>query len=195
MTEKATVTVAGVPVTVTADDGHLAITVGRFEPPAAAGLLHRHPRTGTSSVGIFIADETGDTAHKPDHRWFFELYPAPPGHAGTLLLCDGCYQAATGCLPLCEDGCPHEDPAHSGLCYRASSAHCQWCGTEDRLHEAWREDAARRLPTAGEADQGRWWLHFPDGQLGPYPSQQQAWDDWHATLPQQAVATGTETTP
>jgi hypothetical protein len=182
MTEKKTVTVAGVPVTVTIADGALGITAGRFDPSAAAGWLHRHPRTGTSAVGIFIADETGDTAHKPDHRWFFELYPAPPGQPGTLLLCDGCYQAATGTLAQCEDDCPHEDPGHTGLCYRASTSHCQWCGTEDRLHEACRDAAARRLPTAGEQDEGQWWLHFTGAGLGPYPSQQAAWDDWHATL-------------
>jgi hypothetical protein len=193
MTETTTVTVAGVPVTVTADGHELAITVGRFDPSAAAGLLRRHPRTGTSCVGVFIADETGDTAHKPDHRWFFELYPAPPGQAGTLLLCDGCYQAAGG-RPHCEDDCPHEDPAHSGLCHRAGAINCGWCGTEGRLHEACRDDAARRLPTAGEADEGQWWLHFPDGQLGPYPSQQAAWDGWHASLPREAAGTSKETT-
>jgi hypothetical protein len=37
------------------------------------------------------------------------------------------------------------------------------------------------LPTAGEEDGGLWWLHFTDGAQGPYPSQQAAWDDWHAS--------------
>jgi hypothetical protein len=74
--EEKTVTVAGVPVTIEVADGHLAVTVGRFEPSAAAGL-HIHPRYGTSSVGLYVADADGDTAHKPGHRWFFDLHPAP----------------------------------------------------------------------------------------------------------------------
>jgi hypothetical protein len=73
--ETVTVTVAGVPVTVQVNDGHLAVTVGRFDPSAAAGL-HIHPRYGTSCMGLYIADENGDTAHKPDQRWFFDLHPA-----------------------------------------------------------------------------------------------------------------------
>ena len=77
MPGKETVTVAGVPVTVQVSDGHLAVTVGRFDPSAVGGL-HVHPRYGTSCVGLYIADENGDTAHKPDQRWFFDLHPACP---------------------------------------------------------------------------------------------------------------------
>ncbi len=191
MTEKHTVTVAGVPVTVTIADRVLAVTVGRFDPAAADGLLRIHPRSGTSAVGIFVADENGDTAHKPDHRWFFELHPGPPGAAGTLLLCDGCYQGATGCLPHCEDDCPHEDPGHAGLCYRGGPDACQWCATRDRLHEVPRAGAGH-LPAAGEEDEGQWWLHFIDGRLGPYPSQQAAWGGWHASLRSEPPGTRTE---
>ncbi len=46
----------------------------------------------------------------------------------TILLCDGCFQAATGLLAECEDGCP-QDLDHTGLCLRASPDQCQWCGT------------------------------------------------------------------
>ena len=192
MTEKHTVTVAGVPVTVTVADRVLAVTIGRFDPAAAGGLLRIHPRSGTSAGGVFIADENGDTAHKPDHRWFFELHPGPPGPAETLLLCDGCYQGATGCLPQCGDDCPHEDPGHAGLCYRAGTDACQWCGTRDRLHEVPRVGAGY-LPTAGERDEGQWWLHFTDGQLGPYPCQLAACDGWHASLRPGPPGTKTET--
>ena len=80
MPGKETVTVAGVPVTVQVSDGHLAVTVGRFDPSAAGGL-HIHPLYGTSCVGLYIADENGDTAHKPDQRWFFDLHPACPAAA------------------------------------------------------------------------------------------------------------------
>ena len=149
MTDKHTVTVAGVPVTVTVADRVLAITVGRFDPATAGGLLRIHPRSGTSAVGVFIADENGDTDCKPDHRWFFELYPGLPGSAGTLLLCDGCYQGATGLLPQCQDDCPHEEPGHTGLCYRAGLEAWQWCGTQDRLHEV-PHLGAGHLPAAGK---------------------------------------------
>jgi hypothetical protein len=75
MTEQQTVTVAGVPVTVQAADGALTVTIGRFDPTAARPLLHLHPRFGTATVGVYIADETGDTTHRPDQRWFSGLYP------------------------------------------------------------------------------------------------------------------------
>ena len=45
MAEEQIVTVAGVPVTIEVTDGHLAVTVGRFEPSAAVGL-RIHPRYG-----------------------------------------------------------------------------------------------------------------------------------------------------
>ena len=38
-------------------------------------------------------------------RWVAGLYPAGPGAAEQLLLCDGCFQAATGLLAECQDGC------------------------------------------------------------------------------------------
>jgi hypothetical protein len=43
----------------------------------------------------------------------------------TILLCDGCFQAATGLPTDCDDGCTQE-LSHTGLCRRASPDHCQW---------------------------------------------------------------------
>jgi hypothetical protein len=180
VTKKETATVAGVPVTVQAADGVLTVTIGRFDPAAADGLLRVHPRFGTAAVGLYIAGATGDTAHRPDQRWFFDLYPGPPGATETILLCDGCFQAATGLPAECEDGCPRELD-HVGLCRGTGSDDCQWCGSEARLHDVRRADVEHRLPTAGEEDEGLWWLRFPDGALGPYPSEQAAWDYWHTT--------------
>jgi hypothetical protein len=181
MTEKQTVTVAGVPVTVQAADGVLTVTIGR-SGPAASGLLRVHPRFGTASVGVNIAGETGDTAHRPEHRWFSGLYPGPCGATESIRLCDGCFTAATGLLAECDDLCP-QDPGHTGLCLRASPAECQWCGTLGRLREVSRADVGHLFPAVGEEDEGLWFLHFADGRRGPYPSAQAAWDDWHASPP------------
>jgi hypothetical protein len=180
MTEKQAVTVAGVPVTVQAADGVLTVTIGRFDPAAAGPLLHLHPRFGTATVGVDIADETGDTTHRPDQRWFFDLYPGPRGASETIRLCDECFTAATGQLAECDDGCP-QDLEHAGLCLRASPAECQWCGTPGRLHEASRDGIGHMLPAVGEEHEGQWFLHYADGRRGPYPSAQAAWDDWHAS--------------
>ena len=106
MTEKQTVTVAGVPVTVQAADGVLTVTIGRFDPAAAGALLHLHPRFGTATVGVYIANETGDTTHRPDQRWFFDLHPGPRGATESIRLCDGCFTAATGLLAECDRRLP-----------------------------------------------------------------------------------------
>jgi hypothetical protein len=111
VTEQQTVTVADVPVTVKADDGVLTVTIGRFGP-AASGLLRVHPRFGTASVGVYIAGETGDTAHRPEHRWFSGLYPGPRGATESLRLCDGCFTAATGLLAGCDDLCRQDPRSH-----------------------------------------------------------------------------------
>jgi hypothetical protein len=100
----------------------------------------------------------------------------PPGAAESLLLCDGCFQAATGLLAQCEDGCP-QDP---GLCLRTSPGQCQWCGTPGRLHDISPADVGHLLPTVGEEHEGLWFLHWANDRRGPYPSAQAAWDDWHA---------------
>jgi hypothetical protein len=106
----------------------------------------------------------------------------PPRATQTLLLCDGCYQSGTGLLAECEDGCPH-DLDHTGLCLRGSPGECQWCGKPDRLREVLRASIEHPLPTVGEEDEGRWWLHFTDGAEGPFPSAQAAWDYWHGNPP------------
>jgi hypothetical protein len=75
-----TVSVAGVPVTIQASDGMVTITIGRFDPAVTGGLLRIHPRFGTAAVGVYIADETGDTAHRPNQRWFFRPVPRLARH-------------------------------------------------------------------------------------------------------------------
>jgi len=185
MTEKKTVTVAGVPVTAEAADSILTVTIGRFDPAAADGPLSLDPGSGTAVVGVYIAaGETGDPARRPGQRCLglFDLHPGPPRATQTLLLCDGCYQSGTGLLAECEDGCPH-DLDHTGLCLRDSPDECQWCGKPDRLREVLRASVEHPLPTVGEEDEDLWWLHFTDGAQGPFPSAQAAWDYWHGNPP------------
>lgn len=177
MNEKKTVTVAGVPVTVAVTGRQLAVQVGRFDPQAAAGRLRVNRLSGTAAVAVYVAGEggTGGTGE----RWVAGLYPAIPGAAELLLLCDGCFQAATGLLAECQVDCPR-DLDHDGLCLRDSPDECQWCGATGRLHEVPRPEVQRRLPTVGEEDEGMWWLHYTDGKQGPFPSARDAWDYWHA---------------
>ncbi|HEY1822316.1 MAG TPA: hypothetical protein VGG83_20515 [Trebonia sp.] len=62
-----TVTVAGVPVTVTV--GHsVNVTVGPFDPQAAAGRRAPGRYSGTVLVAVHAGGET----------WLADLYPAPP---------------------------------------------------------------------------------------------------------------------
>ena len=172
------VTVAGVPVTVTVVGHELAVRVGRFDPLAAARLLRIDRLSGTAAVAVYVAGEGGP--HGTGERWVAGLYPAAPGAAEQLLLCDGCFQAATGPLAECQDGCRHGDPGHAGLCLRDSPDECQWCGEPGRLHEVPRAEVQQRLPTVGEEDEGSWHLHYADGTQGPFPSARDAWDYWHA---------------
>jgi hypothetical protein len=109
-----------------------------------------------------------------------ETLEAIAGDPQALRLCDGCYQAATGLIAECEDGCD-QDLGHTGLCLRDGPDDCQWCGKQDRLREVAPSSIVHLLPTAGEEDGGLWHLHFTDGAQGPYPSRQAAWDDWHAS--------------
>ena len=176
MNETKTVMVAGVPVGVTVTGGELVIEVGRFDPQAASGRLRVSGLSGTAAVAAYVAGEGG-----PDgmgERLAAGLYPAAPGTAEHLLLCDGCFQAATGQLAGCQDNCMG-GLDHDGLCLRDSPDECQWCGMPGRLREVPRADVERRLPTVGEEDQGMWWLHYTDGTQGPFPSAQDAWDYWH----------------
>jgi hypothetical protein len=171
-------TVAGVPVDVSHSDGVLTITVGRFDPASAGRLRRTHPRL-TARLGLSIAGENGQTALRPGQRLLFDLYPEPPGGTGTLLLCDGCYRAATGLEEGCEDGC-RKEPGHNGHCLHGWEEDCQWCGGRARLREVPRAGVERRLPAVGEADGGMWHLHFTDGAHGPFPSARDAWEYWHA---------------
>jgi hypothetical protein len=171
------VTVAGVPVTVTVAGRELAVRVGRFDPQAAAGRLRVNRLSGTAAVAVHVAGEGG-----PDgtgERWVAGLYPAAPGAAEQLLLCDRCFEAATGLLAVCQDGCTR-DLDHDGPCLRDSPDECQWCGATGRLHEELGVNIAGCLPTVGEDGEGLWFLRYADGAQGPFPSAQAAWDYWHA---------------
>ncbi len=120
------VTVAGVPVTVTVVGHELAVRVGRSGPQAAAGRLRVSSLSGTAAVAVHVAGEGG-----PDgtgERWVAGLYPAAPG-AAELLLCDRCFEAATGLHAVCQDGCMR-DLDHDGLCLRDSPDECQLCGAQ-----------------------------------------------------------------
>ena len=107
---------------------------------------------------------------------------AVAGSPQAILLCDGCYQAATGLIAECADGCPR-DLYHAGLCLRDGPDDCQWCGQADRLREVPRSRITRLLPVVGEEDGSLWWLRFTDGAQGRYRSRQEAWDAWHAGAP------------
>ena len=167
-----TVTVAGVPVTVTVAGRELVVQVGRFDPQAATRLLRINRLSGTAAVAVHVAGEGGPGG--TGDRWVAGLYPAEQ-----LLLCDGCFRAASGQPAGCQDGCPDGDPGHGGLCLRDSPGECQWCGTQGRLHEVPRAGIERRLPTVGEEGEGLWYLHFTDAAQGPFPSARDAWDYWH----------------
>lgn len=152
-------------------------------------IWSRYPSDTTELSGPARPAETGGAYCSVYRSAFILAPPADPDWDGTgffglaedsaLLLCDGCYQAATGLLAECEDGCC-QDLDHTGLCRRPGADECQWCGRQDRLHEVSHPAVEHQLPTVGEHNEGQWFLHWPDGQRGPYPSPQAAWDDWHA---------------
>ena len=86
----------------------------------------------------------------------------------TTLLRYGCGTAA-GLPAGCEHGCPHE-AATPGPCRRASQAQCQWRGYPGRLRDVSRAGAGRFLLSAGEADEGWWFLHRgAASRHGPLP--------------------------
>lgn len=170
---------------------------GPGSPGAPAGLYKTtiviwspYPGDRTELSHLARQAEAGD-AYCPAYRSAFIPVPAAdpdwdgtdffgPASDSVLLLCDSCYQAATGLLAECEDGC-FQDLDHTGLCLQPGADECQWCGCPDRLHIVSRADVADQLPAVGERDEGQWFLSWPDGQRGPYPSAQAAWDDWHAS--------------
>jgi len=165
MDELIEVTVARVPVTVTIIGRELAVQVGRFDPQAAAGRLRVSRLSGAPLPSPCTSPATaGRTRRASGGRP--NCTPAA-GAVEQLLLCDGCFQAATGLLAEC----------HDGLCLRDGPDVCQWCGARGRLREVPRAEVQRRLPTVGEQDKGMWRLHYIDGAQGPFPS---ARDYWHA---------------
>lgn len=162
------VPVAGVPVTVTIVGHELAILVGQFDPPAAAGRLRAGRLSGTAAVAVHVAGEGGPGG--TGERWVAGLYPVAPGAAAQLLLlCDGCFQAAAGVLAECQDDCMR-DTGHDSLCLRDSPNERQWCGATGRLHEVLRAEVQHRLPTVGEGDESMRRLHYADRAQGPFPS-------------------------
>ncbi len=80
MNEKKTVTVAGVPVTITVAGRELAVQVGRFDPQAAAGRLRVNSLSGTAAVAVHVAGEGGPGG--TGERWVAGLYPAAPRRGG-----------------------------------------------------------------------------------------------------------------
>jgi hypothetical protein len=62
--------------------------------------------------------------------------PGPAQRGGAAAAVRRLLQAATGLLAGCQDGCPHGDPGHDGLCLRDGPSECQWCGTQGRLRSA-----------------------------------------------------------
>jgi hypothetical protein len=155
-----------------------------------AVIWSRYPGDRMELSSLARQAETGDAYCSLDRSAFVADPSADPDWDGTeffgtsadsvLLLCDGCYETATGQLAECEDGCP-QDLDHAGLCRRAGTAGCQWCGAEERLHEVRRADVEHLLPTVGEDNEGQWFLHWTREQQGPFPSERAAWDAWHGT--------------
>lgn len=100
MTEKKTVTVAGVPVTAEAADSILTVTIGRFDPAAADGPLSLDPGSGTAVVGVYIAaGETGDPARLPVSAVSGSSTCTPARPARRRPSC--CATAATRAAPAC----------------------------------------------------------------------------------------------
>jgi hypothetical protein len=128
------------------------------------------PQVSMDANGV-IQLRGGGTGQQPGEL-FLTLTPVPaensPGAESTVLLCDGCFQAATGLLAECRDGC-RQDLDHTGLCLQPGPDECQCCGRTDRLHEVSRADTAEQLPTVGEDDEGQWFLRWPDEQARPLP--------------------------
>jgi hypothetical protein len=133
-----------VPVEVAYGDGVLTVKAGRFDPAGAAGrLVREHPRL-TARLALTVAGQGGQPAQEAGQRLLFDLCPEPAG-GGYLLLCDGCYQAATGLEAGCEDGCG-KGPGHVGTCRYGWPEECHCCGGRDRLREVQRASAGPCLP-------------------------------------------------
>ena len=187
MTEKKTATVAGVPVTIEAAGGVLTVTIGRFDPAAASGLLDVHPHSGAAAVIVYIAGE--NRRHGPPAGPALARLPVPWPARG-----DGEHPAVRRLLYSRRRPARRmrrrlpAGPRPHRLCLRASPDECQWCGTPGRLREVSRADVGHLLPTLG-SDEGLWFLNWADGRRGPYPSAQAPWDDWHASSPARMTAT------
>ena len=107
------------------------------------------------------------------------LYPDAPGAAEQLLLCDGCFQAATGLLAECQDGC-RRDLDHAACACATARTSASGAANQARLDEVPRAEVQQRLPTVGEEAEGMWHLHYADGTQARSPRPRTAWDYWHA---------------
>jgi hypothetical protein len=190
------------------------MTAPRAPDPAAARLRLLAAAGAAVSIGqlIRLGRELCDPPGNPEYeRGVTELAAAAAGLAedgrtavaaalglDVIWLCDRCREAVTGQPAECQDDCPHALD-HNGPCLArlGGLTECQWCGCEDRLHETSRDrPGMASLPTAGEKDDGQWWLTWTAEAQGPYPSPGHAWQAWHdsqwqpqhATRPARALA-------
>jgi len=110
-------------------------------------------------------------------------FPGPSGKVALRLLCDTCFEAATGEVAQCQPGCRREGLDDNGPClWPEGPDECQWCGQADRLTPLPADHPGlRRLPVVGERDDGGWWLSQPGSGTarGPYNSPEDAWHAWH----------------
>ena len=97
----------------------------------------------------------------------------------TQLLCDGCYEGATGAAAECEDGCC-QALSHEGLCLQLTDGTCTWCGDRgQRLHAVHYADVASELPTVEHAGNRVYYLNWARERQGPFRSRRGAWNYWH----------------
>lgn len=158
--------------------------------PERTGLVAEAVLACRAEIRAAVASLTAPPGISPESaqvtRAIFWMEPgsleAVASSPQVILLCDGCYQAATGLIAECEDGCPR-DLDHAGLCLRDGPDDCQWCRQTDRLREVPRSRILHLLPTVGEEDGRLWCLRLVGGAQGPYRSRQEAWDAWHASAP------------
>ena len=103
MNEQKTVTVAGVPVTVTVIGQELVVQVGRFDPSAAIRLLRVNRLSGTAVATVHVLGEGGRAG--TGERWVASIYPAQTGPAAA-----GCAHAPE---PRKEPGTAAPEPGHA----------------------------------------------------------------------------------
>jgi hypothetical protein len=158
-----------------------------------------HPATAIDLAGLIRALRQGD-AFSPSDTVRPVLVPLPggdpdwndarfAGHTDKIpivLLCDHCFEKVSGKFAECQPGCLHNGLDDDGPClWPDGPDRCGWCGQADRLTPVPRDhDGFQSLPIASEHGEGQWRLNWPGSPgdtQGPYPSQEAAWDAWHAS--------------